>query len=394
MKQSNDWEVALRVIDKIEKAGYEAVIVGGAVRDHLLARKIHDVDVATNALPMEIKNIFRNTVDVGIQHGTVIVLDEGSPIEVTTYRTDGTYTDFRRPEEVTFVRDLPKDLERRDFTINAMAYTKDGEIIDLFGGKEDLNNGIIRAVGDANSRFREDALRMLRAVRFAAQLGFSIEESTMNAIQKDSDLIEFIAKERIHMELSKMWVAEYVYLGIKALVESNLALYLPGNFAEHLEAWKPFQAKEPEVGWAYLCLLNRKEMEDIIEFYRYSNKEKSFAKKVIHAYDRFLNRWDEYDYFSNDLTILETAYDFAVWQGKDVPFSKDHIAKVKKLLPIQTMDDFALNGHLLIQWSGKRGGPWVKEALDKALYAVLTGQVKNDEKQLKEWFHNEFIHER
>ncbi|QBK25868.1 CCA tRNA nucleotidyltransferase [Ureibacillus thermophilus] len=394
MKTRNDWETALRVIEKIEKAGFEAVIVGGAVRDHLLQRKIHDVDVATNALPMEIKKIFNNTVDVGIEHGTVIVLDEGSPIEVTTYRTDGTYTDYRRPEEVTFVRELPKDLERRDFTINAMAYTKDGGIIDLFGGKEDLENRIIRAVGDANSRFREDALRMLRAVRFVAQLGFSIEESTMKAIQKDSDLIEFIAHERIHMELSKMWVADYVYLGIEALVESHLANYLPGNFAEHLDEWKYFYTKKPEVGWAYLCLLNRNEMENIMEYYRYSNKEKYFAKNVLHVYDRLLNRWNEVDYFLNDLAILETAYDFAVWQGKTVPFSREHIAQVKKHLPIQSMDEFALNGHLLMKWTGKRGGPWIKEALDKALYAVLTGQVKNEEEQLKEWFYNEFIHER
>lgn len=394
MKRKNDWEAALSVIEKIEKAGFEAVIVGGAVRDHLLNRQIHDVDVATSALPMEIKTIFSKTVDVGIEHGTVIVLDEGTPIEVTTYRTDGTYTDYRRPEEVIFVRELPKDLERRDFTINAMAYTKDGRIVDLFGGKEDLEKGIIRAVGDPNSRFREDALRMLRAVRFAAQLGFSIEEKTMAAIQKDSDLIEFIARERIHMELSKMWVADYVYLGVKALVESHLAQYLPGDFGLHLEAWKEFRAKDPEVGWAYLCLLNRPDMETIIDFYKYSNKEKNFTKKVIHAYDRLLNHWNEFDYFSNDLDILETAYDFAVWQGNDVPFSKNHIAKVKEHLPIQSMDEFALNGNLLMQWSGKKGGPWLKEALNEALLAVLTGRVKNEEEQLKEWFLNEFINER
>ncbi|MED3660651.1 CCA tRNA nucleotidyltransferase [Ureibacillus sp. FSL K6-8385] len=394
MKQRNDWEAALRVIEKIENAGYEAVIVGGAVRDYLLQRKINDVDVATSALPNEVKKIFSHTIDVGIEHGTVVVLDEGSPIEVTTYRTEGTYTDYRRPDEVTFVRDLPKDLERRDFTINAMAFTKDGNIVDLYGGKEDLKNGIIRAVGDPNARFREDALRMLRAVRFAAQLGFTIEEKTMKAIQEDSDLIEFIARERIRMELSKIWVADYVFLGIEALVESNLASYLPGNFAKHLESWRHFRTKKPEVGWAYLCLLNRSDMEDLFEFYRYSNKEKSFAKKVIHAYDRLLERWDEYDYFSNDLNTLETAYDFAHWLGKKVPFSKEHIGKVKEHLPIQSMDDFALNGNLLIQWSGKRGGPWVKEALNKALHAVLTGQVKNDEEQLKEWFYNEFVNER
>lgn len=394
MKLIEDWEVALRVIEKIEKAGFEAVIVGGAVRDYLLKRNIHDVDVATNALPEEIKQIFSSTVDVGIEHGTVVVLDEGKPIEVTTYRTDGTYRDYRRPEEVTFVRELPQDLERRDFTINAMAFTKDGDIIDLFGGKEDLKKGIIRAVGDANSRFREDALRMLRAVRFSAQLGFSIEEGTMKAIQKDSDLIEFIAKERIHMELSKIFVADYVYLGIKNLIECELANFLPGNFEKHLEEWKNFKASLPEIGWAYLALLNRDDVTTIWNFYKNSNKEKNFAKKVIQAYEQLLSRWNEYDYFSNDLMILETAYDFAQWQGIDVPFSKDMIAKVKENLPIQSMDDFALNGNLLMKWSEKPRGPWIKEALDQALHEVLSGRVKNDEEQLKEWFLNEFVNER
>lgn len=189
MKLTEDWQVALRVIEKIEEAGHEAVIVGGAVRDFLLQRDVHDVDVATSALPEEIKKIFSQTIDVGMEHGTVVVLDEGKPIEVTTYRTEGTYSDYRRPDEVIFVRELSQDLERRDFTINAMAFTKSGEIIDLFNGKDDLHVGLIRAVGDANSRFREDALRMLRAIRFSAQLGFDIEEKTLEAIQKDSDLI-------------------------------------------------------------------------------------------------------------------------------------------------------------------------------------------------------------
>lgn len=394
MNLIEDWNAALRVIEKIEKAGFEAVIVGGAVRDYLLERNIHDVDVATSALPEEIKNIFSHTVDVGIEHGTVVVLDEGKPIEVTTYRTEGTYKDFRRPDEVIFVRDLAKDLERRDFTINAMAFTKDGEIVDLFGGKEDLKNGMIRAVGDANSRFREDALRMLRAVRFAAQLGFIIEEKTMNAIQKDSDLIEFIAKERIQMELSKIWVADYVYQGIEALVESHLANFLPGRFQEHLEYWEEFHATDSKVGWAYLYLLNRHNSENILDFYKNSNKEKNFAKRVMDAYNRLLKRWNEFDYFSNDLTILETAYDFAIWQGIHVPFSKELIRKVKENLPIQSMEQFALNGNLLMQWSNKKRGPWIKEALEQALYEVLTGRVKNNEEQLKEWFLNEFINER
>lgn len=394
MKLTEDWQVALRVIEKIEEAGHEAVIVGGAVRDFLLQRDVHDVDVATSALPEEIKKIFSQTIDVGMEHGTVVVLDEGKPIEVTTYRTEGTYSDYRRPDEVIFVRELSQDLERRDFTINAMAFTKSGEIIDLFNGKDDLHVGLIRAVGDANSRFREDALRMLRAIRFSAQLGFDIEEKTLEAIQKDSDLIEFIAKERIHMELSKLWVAPYVYKGICSLVDSNLADYLPGNFADHLHSWEHFNTSMPEVGWAYLCLCNRNDISNMMDYYKFSNKEKNFTKKVITVYDHFLRRWNEYDYFINSLTILETAYDFAVWQGRDVPFPKEHIKKIKENLPIQSMEGFCLNGHLLMEWSKEKRGPWIKKALDEALQLVLSGRIKNNEEKLKEWFLHEFINER
>lgn len=390
MRQTNDWQAAIRVIEKIEKAGFEAVIVGGAVRDYLLEKEVNDVDVATSAMPEEVKKIFHSTVDVGIAHGTVLVLDEGQPIEVTTYRTEGIYVDFRRPEQVTFVKSLDKDLERRDFTINAMAMTKMGELIDLYGGREDIENGLIRAVGDPNTRFREDALRMLRAVRFSAQLGFEIENKTLKAIQQDSDLIEFIARERIHMELSKMWSATKVYDGIKALVDSHLANYLPGDFEKQLEDWRYFTAKQSEVGWAYLCLLNRSQLSDIINFYKLSNKERNFTRNVLNAYQALQNRWDEFDYFQYDLDTLEVAYDFAIWQNVKVPFKKEHIELIKSNLPIQTIHQLAINGNHLKEWTTRKGGPWMKVVLDAALVAVLKKQIKNDEEHLKEWFLHEF----
>ena len=393
MNVNKDWQVALRVIDRIEKSGFEAVIVGGAVRDYLLHRKVNDVDVATSALPLEVKAIFSSTVDVGIEHGTVLVLDEGEPIEVTTYRTEGTYSDFRRPEEVAFVRNLEEDLKRRDFTINAMAYTKDGQLIDLYDGKEDLENKLIRAVGDPNVRFREDALRMLRAIRFGAQLGFTIEEKTLKAIQIDSDLIDFIANERITMEMAKIWKSKYVYYGLQVVVESNLSKYLAGHFADHLEHWRTFKSEKPEVGWAYLSLLNRQDMQKIVDFYRLSNKEKTFIRKVLNAFDALKQRWTAMEYFSNELEVLETAYDFARWQNMKLPFEKEEIQRVKNNLPIQSIDQLAINGNHLISWTTRNRGPWLKVALDAAIIAVLNGYVKNDEDKLKEWFLNDFINE-
>lgn len=393
MNVNKEWQAALRVIEKIENSGFEAVIVGGAVRDHLLQRSFNDVDVATSALPFEVKEIFASTVDVGIEHGTVLVLDEGEPIEVTTYRTEGTYSDYRRPEEVAFVRNLEEDLQRRDFTINAMAFTKEGTLIDLYGGKEDIEKKIIRAVGDPNVRFREDALRMLRAIRFGAQLGFSIEEDTLKAIQLDSDLIDFIANERISMEMSKIWRSKYVYYGLQLLVETKLSKFLVGQLEEQLELWRTFKAEDSVVGWAYLCLHNRQEVQNIADFYRLSNKEKTYIRKVLSAFDSLRQNWTAMDYFVNELDVLETAYDFAVWQNFRLPFKKEKIQEVKNNLPLQSVEQLAINGNHLMSWSTRKRGPWIKVALDAAIIAVLNGYVKNDEEKLKEWFINDFIDE-
>lgn len=156
------------ILTKLEDAGFEAYFVGGSVRDTMLGKTIHDVDIASSAFPEEVKSLFHNTVDTGIQHGTVMVLDHGTGYEITTFRVESTYTDFRRPDHVTFVRSLEEDLKRRDFTINALAMRHDGEVLDLFDGLEDMKKSVIRAVGDAEKRFTEDALRMMRALRFSA----------------------------------------------------------------------------------------------------------------------------------------------------------------------------------------------------------------------------------
>ena len=164
------------IISRLQQHGYEAYAVGGCVRDALLGRKPNDWDITTSARPEQVKDVFKRTIDTGIQHGTVTVMEDHIGFEVTTYRIDGEYEDGRHPKEVQFTPDLREDLRRRDFTINAMAYSPELGIVDLFGGQEDLENGIVRCVGSAEDRFNEDALRIMRAVRFAAQLGFVIEE--------------------------------------------------------------------------------------------------------------------------------------------------------------------------------------------------------------------------
>ena len=193
-----------RIIGTLQEHGYEAYAVGGCIRDSILGREPEDWDITTSAMPEETKALFDKTFDTGIQHGTITVLLEKEGFEVTTYRIDGKYEDSRHPKEVTFTRNLREDLLRRDFTINAMAYNETDGLVEIFGGLEDLEAGMIRCVGTAKERFKEDALRILRGVRFAAQLGFDIEEDTRQGMKELAWTLQNISAERIQVELVKM----------------------------------------------------------------------------------------------------------------------------------------------------------------------------------------------
>lgn len=192
------------IIDTIMEAGYEAYAVGGCIRDSILLREPSDWDITTSASPYQVKELFRRTLDTGIKHGTVTVMLDKEGFEVTTYRIDGEYEDGRHPKEVTFTRNLTEDLKRRDFTINAMAYNEKDGLVDIFGGLEDIRCKTVRCVGNPLERFSEDALRMMRAVRFSAQLGYRIEEETSNAIRVLASDLKKISAERIQTELVKL----------------------------------------------------------------------------------------------------------------------------------------------------------------------------------------------
>ena len=200
---------AARILRVLEDHGYEAFVVGGCVRDSLLGRNPNDWDITTSALPLQVKALFRRTIDTGLKHGTVTILMDGEPFEITTYRVDGEYLDGRHPSEVTFTASLQEDLQRRDFTINAMAYSERKGLQDLFGGLPDLEKGLIRAVGDPAKRFGEDALRIMRAVRFAAQLGYEVEEDTVQAMKELAPTLSKISAERIAAELEKLLVSPH-----------------------------------------------------------------------------------------------------------------------------------------------------------------------------------------
>ncbi len=222
------------IIDNIRSHGYEAFIVGGCVRDAVLGRIPGDWDITTSAKPEQVKEIFGKTVDTGLKHGTVTIIKHGKGYEVTTYRIDGEYLDGRHPETVEFTPDLREDLKRRDFTINAMAYSHETGIVDEFEGMEDLKRRVIRCVGCADDRFTEDALRILRAVRFAAQLDFVIEDETYKAIVKIAPNLTHVSKERIQVELTKLLLSDHPEK-IWMVDETGIADYVTFGFPEVFE---------------------------------------------------------------------------------------------------------------------------------------------------------------
>ena len=215
------------IIKTLSSHGYEAFVVGGCVRDSILGKEPADWDITTSALPEQVKALFPRTIDTGLKHGTVTIMMDKIGYEVTTYRIDGTYEDHRRPNDVTFTSSLREDLMRRDFTINAMAYNEEKGLVDLFGGIQDLNDRIIRCVGNPTERFDEDALRMFRAVRFAGQLNFNIEKETLAAIEAQHAFLKDVSAERIQIELLKLLISGHPEM-IRAAYETGLtSVFLP-----------------------------------------------------------------------------------------------------------------------------------------------------------------------
>jgi len=293
-----------RIIKILNLKGYEAYVVGGAVRDSIMGRTPHDYDISTNALPSEIKSTFPKTIDTGIKHGTVTVMDSTGAYEVTTFRTDGEYNDSRHPEDVQFISKVEGDMLRRDFTINALAYNDQCGIVDCVGGVDDINNKIIRCVGEPERRFKEDALRMLRAVRFAIVLGFTIEEKTALAIKKYAVLIKKISAERIREEIEKILRSENPG-GIIMLHELGLLKYIIPeldicftvpqknkyhlyNVGEHIIHAVASTPEDITIRWAALLhdigkpLCKSVDSNGIIHFYGHHHESVRLADDILH----------------------------------------------------------------------------------------------------------------
>lgn len=284
-------EAAKEILSQLNDHGFEAYVVGGCVRDSLLGRIPEDWDITTSASPAQVKEVFPRTVDTGIQHGTVTVLIDRCGYEVTTYRIDGEYEDGRHPKQVEFTGNLSEDLKRRDFTINAMAYSDREGLIDVFGGVQDLKDRKIRCVGNANDRFREDALRILRAIRFSAQLGFEIESETRMGICRIAPNMILVSKERIQAELTKLLLSEHPQK-IREVYESGISTYISEQFKaagsriSYLEKVSLLPPKK-HMRWAgFLRMGSALEAYEIL-------RELKMDNDTIHQTEKIVSLWRE-----------------------------------------------------------------------------------------------------
>lgn len=375
------------IIDTLYKAGYEAYVVGGAVRNSLLSKTVDDYDITTSASPDEVKEVFKNLrlIETGIKHGTVTVMHEGVPYEVTTYRVDGEYGDNRHPESVAFTRRLEDDLARRDFTVNAMCYNDREGLVDLYGGKGDLENKIIRTVGDPTARFSEDALRILRALRFASVLNFRIDEDTASAIRELYHLLANVSNERVLVEIKKLLSGDGAHR-----ILGEYAEVIRFVFPELQGVTLPPEERFRKVDWqtrlGCVFIMNSEcpsqAIDKALRRLRSDNKTRTLLSSAIDA--NFTVKFDTVGSILHGLmqfgeecmTLCANISDLiSTKQG-----AREALARVLSANPIYRIRDLAINGED-VQALGYRGTE-IGVALERALLAVIDGRCKNSHDEL------------
>ncbi|KRM72610.1 CCA tRNA nucleotidyltransferase [Lacticaseibacillus brantae] len=371
-----DFQAAIPIMQQIEAAGFEAYFVGGSVRDALLGLPIHDVDIATSAYPEEVKQIFKKTVDTGIQHGTVMVLAHGVGYEVTTFRTESTYQDFRRPDSVTFVRSLAEDLKRRDFTVNALAARHDGTIIDLFDGLSDLAAKRLKAVGDPQARFNEDALRMMRAVRFQSQLGFEIEPATLAAIKAHAPLLAHISVERTASELTKLMLGIARNPAWGNFLETGLSHYCP-DFADEdltpLLELNPARLPSAEAAWTLIAQQVTVPATKLLKDWKQANALIDIVTRTLRVLATSTpSPWMLYQAGQEAIETL-----IAVRTAQNPAFDANSLRQAYAQLPIHDKHELAIDGGQLIT-AGFKPGRQLGQILNRLERAVVAGDLVND----------------
>lgn len=366
-----------KIIRKLKAAGFDAYFVGGAVRDRLLKRVAHDVDIATSANVDEVMSLFKNTIPVGQKHGTIIVRMDKNSFEVSTFKSNGIDT----PTIFT-------DLSCRDLTINALALTDEFKLIDPFQYKNDIKDKMIRAVDSPQQRFLEDPLRMLRAIRFVAQLGFQIDHETRQAIVINRTLLNGIAKERITQEFEKLLAAYFVQYGLQQLVETQL--YKEISFTKDYEtelmelAKLPFhQLHSMEEKWALFLYYSS---IDLITNLYLSNKKKQEIKMILNGFnDVSLNGWTSYLLFDLGLEVAKKIVRLKHVISGELNNNEVVINEMYSHLPIQNRDEIQITGLDLINHFNKNPGAWVKKYLKRIEIGIINNEVNNNKEDLLKW---------
>ncbi|WP_042145628.1 CCA tRNA nucleotidyltransferase [Paucisalibacillus sp. EB02] len=381
---------ALYIIDKIEQAGHQAYFVGGCVRDLLLKRPIGDIDITTSAKPDMIQTIFDEVIPVGIEHGTVIVRYNKVSYEVTTFRVESDYSDGRHPDSVQFIDKIEQDLARRDFTINALAMDKDGKILDLFHGQEDLLHGLLRTVGNGKERLKEDPLRILRAFRFSSQLGFTIEQETLLAIQDVKPAIEGLAIERITVEIQKLFSGMFVKTGLKYMNDLGIEQHLPVLNKYHI-LHKIGEKVRPVHSLAeVICLVHQTEpsvdIRTITKGWKCSNKVQKEAVLLNDAINYYKSNGLDNMLVYKLLPDMHMAFSRLTEIVFSQKVNEERLLKLKSDLVILSKSDLDINGNDIIElFPNRKKGPWIQEILIKIEKLVVEGKIENKNSKLKDW---------
>lgn len=393
MERPNMPESVSMVLNRLLGAGYDAYVVGGALRDMLLGRAAHDWDVATSALPEETARIFSDlsVIKTGLQHGTVTVLVDHEPIEVTTFRIDGDYLDARHPTGVTFTRCIEEDLARRDFTVNAMAYNDTRGLVDLYGGREDLSNGLIRAVGNAERRFSEDALRILRAFRFMAKLGFDIDGDTLDAAVTCRDGLARISAERVTAELVGLFEGRDATSALSLMIDNGIFDAIAPDWGVPTFGFAALTDLPPvfEVRFAYFLRSCPDRGEGLMRHLRLSGKQSARIRGLLSLRDFDFSGFSESrirrlvaaaGQYAEDLVPLLSVGDFFSLPRGTEERAIEAVENILQRGDCLSVSALAVNGRMLMELGF--GGREIGTVLEKLLEAVLEEPSRNTSEEL------------
>ncbi len=402
------WQKAEQIMKTLQSNGYEAYIVGGAVRNRVLGIPAYDIDLCTNALPHQVMSLFSNVIPTGIMFGTVMIIMSGISFEITTYRTESDYTDGRHPDHVTFVGTLREDLARRDFTINAMAIDVSGKITDPFDGKSDIDNKLIRAVGDAEKRFSEDGLRMIRGLRFMVQLDFQLHSETEKAMEMCKSLLNNVAIERIMNEFRKMMQSENAAKGWNKLHQLKILNEIP-VFSNYIFEGKLTSSiitncqvdfcssKDVVIRWSVLLHYWQVRSDNIpmllkrMTFSKREMKPIIFLMKLLESIPFYPDEKEEHirliiQYGYEQLTqYLNLRTIIFPDEQKENEQNRNQLDTLHQLLPIRSERQLNISGVQLMKYLKRAPGPWIQKMINKLTLAVALGHCKNEEQALLDY---------